>query len=191
MSETPRRRPRHALSETGPSEPVSPGPVAAPAAPAASVPHPAPAGDDLVAPEPSGEAPSGEALSGEALFAEGAAGDPAGEPADDTRTRALPVVPRPRGYRPGRGHLSTVATAPEPSRPATAGLRAGVPFAGRPDPARPRGGLGLPDLPPEVRPVLPAVLGAVTALLLALGVVAGVNGAPEPTPVPSVPAPAP
>jgi hypothetical protein len=96
---------------------------------------------------------------------------PAGDPADEAPTQALPVIPRPRDDRaPGR-RPDAVAQLPEPFRPA---------------PVR---GTTVTALPSSVRPVLPAVLGAATAIVLALGVVAGVNGAPDPAPAPAPPAP--
>ncbi|MBC3189643.1 hypothetical protein H7X46_00990 [Pseudonocardia sp. C8] len=176
MSQTPGRKPRHALSDTGPSVPARSGPpdpdargdelsyegtgrlsvpeqqTTSPGAgsPVTAVPHPAPAGDDL-----SGDAP----------------------------TQALPVVPRPRDADAGRGYPTavTVARLPEPFRPAPVHGLAAAPASSS--------GFRLPDLPPTVRPMLPAVLGAATALILALGVVAGVNGAPDPVPAPAPPAP--
>ncbi|BBG04760.1 MULTISPECIES: hypothetical protein [Pseudonocardia] len=175
MSETPSRKPRHALSDTGPSVPVQHGPwdgAGADVTPRASVPEQAvspEAGDFPVAdrhtavPE---QAPAGDRPA--------AAPDRAGAPGDpgDAPTQALPVIPRPR-----TDGTPSVARLPEPIRPgpvreATAGA-----------PRVP----GLPDLPSTVRPVLPAALGAATALLLTLGVVAGVNGAPDPAPAPPAP----
>ncbi|ANY07324.1 hypothetical protein [Pseudonocardia sp. HH130630-07] len=92
---------------------------------------------------------------------------------EDAPTQVLPMIPR---QRTGRSGPPPVARRPEPLRPAPAPV------------TRPPGGLRLPELPQSVRPVLPAVLGAATALVLALGVVAGVNGAPAPAPAPPAPA---
>ncbi|SFM56602.1 hypothetical protein SAMN05216207_1001100 [Pseudonocardia ammonioxydans] len=223
MSETPGRKPRHALSDTGPSVPVQSGPpedlfgtgdadpgpdvpeqsrVEGPFGqqhdqdqdhqhgrgqdadrdPAAAVERTAPAtalsDRDPVVPHPSSP---GDDLSGDGgLFRDG--GDLFGDDGE-APTRALPVVPRPREDDAGRSRpsIAAVAQLPEPFRPAPVqGAAAGRPGSGR---------FRLPELPPTVRPVLPAVLGAATALILALGVVAGVNGAPDPQLTPPPPAP--
>ena len=171
MSETPGRRPRHALSDTGLSDTGSSDPVPSVPAPGGSredlsgpaattrwgVPEPSPAGDDASAAD-GGEDPHG-----------------------DAPTRVLPVIPRPRDGYADRRYPSAVAVArlPEPFRPA--------PVRGPAAPAST--GFRLPELPSSVRPVLPAVLGAATALILALGIVAGVNGAPDPVPAPEPPGP--
>lgn len=164
MSETPSRKPRHALSDTGPEatagsvlpeQQASPSVEDRDAEGTAVVPRPSPAGDDRrVGPAPV-------------------------EPLDDAPTRVLPVIPRPRGDGAVRPTAPAVAQPPEPFRPA--------PVRGVPTPAPGGTGLRLPELPATVRPVLPAVLGAATALLLALGVVAAVNGAPDPAPAPAPP----
>ncbi|MEQ3550475.1 hypothetical protein WIS52_08330 [Pseudonocardia nematodicida] len=111
---------------------------------------------------------------------------------DDAPTEALPAIPRPR--TPAGGPAGPASTGPGPAGPAPAVARLPEPFRSAPGQVEPpRTGLRLPDLPPTVRPVLPAVLGAATALVLALGVVAGVNGAssdPAPAP-PAPPAPGP
>ena len=200
MSETPGRKPRHALSDTGPSVPVQsgsredlfgigdadPGPAVPEQSrvegpwdrqhdqdtdrdPAAAVERTAPAtalsDRDPVVPQPSSP--------GDDLF-----GD-----AGEAPTRALPAVPRPRDDDAGRSRpsIAAVAQLPEPFRPA--------PVQGAPAGRSGSAGFRLPELPPTVRPVLPAVLGAATALILALGVVAGVNGAPDPQLTPPPPAP--
>ncbi|MEU6700463.1 hypothetical protein [Pseudonocardia sp. NPDC046786] len=207
MSETPSRKPRHALSDTGPSVPVQHGPwdgpgagTGADATPRASVPEQAAAPDVAPVDGPhTAAAPDGAPLdgphpaavpqpspAGDELFADreaphapdGGPGAPAPERADlpadpgDAPTQALPVIPRPR-----TDGDPSVARLPEPFRPGPVQGTAG----------RPTGVPGLPELPSKVRPVLPAALGAATALLLTLGVVAGVNGAPDPAPAPPAP----
>lgn len=188
MSENPGHKPRHALSETGPSVPAQSGPRDAAAGgdlsgedlfrPGGatglpSVPEQAAAPEDTgsarstVIPQPSS---AGDDLSGEDLFV-------------DAPTQALSVIPRPREDGSARGYpsVAVLARLPEPIRPEP------VQCAAAPSPGS--AGLRLPELPPTVRPVLPAVLGAATALILALGVVAGVNGAPDPASAPVPPAP--
>ncbi|MBP2365716.1 hypothetical protein [Pseudonocardia parietis] len=201
MSENPGHKPRHALSETGPSVPAQSGPrdaaaggdlsgedlfrpggaaevtgwlsvpeqAAAPeetgSARSTVIPQPSSAGDDL-----SGDNLSGDDLSGGDLFG-------------DAPTQALSAIPRPREDGSARGYpsVAVLARLPEPFRPA--------PVQGAAAPSSGSAGFRLPELPPTVRPVLPAVLGAATALILALGVVAGVNGAPDPAAAPVPPAP--
>ncbi|ALE72118.1 MULTISPECIES: hypothetical protein [unclassified Pseudonocardia] len=180
MSETPSRKPRHALSDTGPAVPTQGGPRDdEPAGVRADVPEqqawsPAedraervevPARPDVQA---TGDAPAvpQPAPAGDELFT-----PHAGDPADEAPTQALPVIPRPRDDRASWRGPHAVAQLPEPFRPA---------------PVR---GTTATVLPSSVRPVLPAVLGAATAIVLALGVVAGVNGAPDPAPAPAPPAP--
>ncbi|MEV1295060.1 hypothetical protein [Pseudonocardia sp. NPDC049635] len=183
MSETPSRGPRHALADTGSSVPAQGGPREA----AADVP-----GDETdtaaaqARPEPT-EQPLALDVPRQAEAGPRSRPDPqpSGDPVvqdrlDDGPTQALPVIPRPRDHA-----VQRAGRAPEPRR-SEAGPEASRGAASR------RGGvLGLIELPSSVRPVLPAVLGAATALLLALGVVAGVNGASEPPPVPPAPATAP
>lgn len=169
MSENPGHKPRHALSETGASVPEQAptpegivGPDAAGTRDAAAVERtgPAPAASARVTVIPQPSSP------GDDLF-------------EDASTQALPVIPRPRDGGSARGYppVAVLARAPEPS------------VRGAAAPSTGSGRLRLPELPPTVRPVLPAVLGAATALILALGVVAGVNGAPDPAPAPVPPAP--
>lgn len=191
MSENPGHKPRHALSETGPSVPAQSGPRdaaaggdlsgedlfrpggAAEAAGGPGVPEQATAPEETgsarstVIPQPSS---AGDDLSGDALFG-------------DAPTQALSVIPRPREDGSARGYpsVAVLARLPEPFRPA--------PVQGAAAPSSGSAGFRLPELPPTVRPVLPAVLGAATALILALGVVAGVNGAPDPASAPVPPAP--
>lgn len=71
------------------------------------------------------------------------------------------------------------APLPEPVR------RAPLPEGGA---TRTSGGFRLPDFPARTRPVLPAVLGAAAAVVLALGIVVGVTGTSDASPAP-VPAP--
>ncbi|MEJ8280647.1 hypothetical protein [Pseudonocardia spirodelae] len=77
----------------------------------------------------------------------------------------------PAGHVPGPPWATAVDRLPEPFRPAP--LPAAAPGA------RASGGFRLPDFPARTRPVLPVVLGAATALVLALGVAAGVSGIPD------------
>ncbi|WP_224389261.1 hypothetical protein [Pseudonocardia sp. ICBG1293] len=78
-----------------------------------------------------------------------------------------------------RAQAPAVERLPEPSRPAPLPAATGV---------RSSGGFRLPDFPARTRPVLPVVLGAATAVVLALGVVAGVTGTSDAGPAPA-PAP--
>ncbi|WP_226358920.1 hypothetical protein [Pseudonocardia sp. ICBG601] len=71
------------------------------------------------------------------------------------------------------------APLPEPVR------QAPLPEGGA---ARASGGFRLPDFPARTRPVLPAVLGAAAAVVLALGIVVGVTGTSDASPAPA-PAP--
>ncbi|GAA4987651.1 hypothetical protein WHI96_13185 [Pseudonocardia tropica] len=79
-----------------------------------------------------------------------------------------------------------------PAAQAPAVQRLPGPFRAAPLPegggTRTSGGFRLPDFPARTRPVLPAVLGAAAAVVLALGVVTGVTGTSDASPAPA-PAP--
>ncbi|MFP5069383.1 hypothetical protein ACLFMI_06935 [Pseudonocardia nantongensis] len=102
-------------------------------------------------------------------------GGPRDDPFGEAPTQALPVIPRPRDDRDGAGHpaVATLARLPEPFRPAPVHAVPAAAPAGS-------GRFRLPELPWAARPVL----AAATALVLALGVVAGVSGAPDPAAAP-------
>lgn len=165
MSETPSSKPRHALSDTGVSVPVQGGPrddLFGVGAEGAAMPQ---------VPEPASPADD---------RAVGAA--PAGpdRAAAEAPTQALPVIPRPRDDR-AAGHptVATLARLPEPFRPAPVHTAPAAASSGS-------GRFRLPELPWTARPVL----GAATVLILACGVVAGMNGGPAPAPAPpQAPAP--
>lgn len=172
MSENPGHKPRHALSETG-----------------ASVPEQAPAPEGIVGPDAAGTRDRESAAAVERTGPAPAASarvtvipqpsSPGDDLFEDASTQALPVIPRPRDAGSARGYPSVAVLA----------RRSEPPVRGAASPSSGSGRLRLPELPPTVRPVLPAVLGAATALILALGVVAGVNGAPDPATAPVPPAP--
>ncbi len=92
-----------------------------------------------------------------------------------------PAVQRPPARFPSgpAAQAPAVQRLPEPFRAAPLSEGGG---------ARTSGGFRLPDFPARTRPVLPAVLGAAAAVVLALGVVAGVTGTSDASPSPA-PAP--
>ncbi|GAA1852571.1 hypothetical protein GCM10009772_31820 [Pseudonocardia alni subsp. carboxydivorans] len=104
-----------------------------------------------------------------------------------------PTAPRqPVAGRPPAVQRPPVRFPSGPAAQAPAVQRLPEPFRAAPLPegggARTSGGFRLPDFPARTRPVLPAVLGAAAAVVLALGVVAGVTGTSDASPAPA-PAP--
>lgn len=206
MSKPLSHQPRHALAgqaspgvpdRTGPSDAADGAtdpevPAHAGIRPVAGVPEPSRPGDDVLAelgpeartePRPQVPAPAPGERAGSGGYAPWVTG------VEELPTGAIAVVPAQRAGAPSRtasgypsadlsarAHPPFAASEPEGRRPATA------PGAGS---------LRLPELPDRVRPVLPIVLGVLTAVVMALGVVGGVSvtDGPESPSVPPATAP--
>ena len=109
------------------------------------------------------------------------------------RHPSRPTAPRqPVAGRPPAVQRPPARFPSGPAAQAPAVQRLPEPFRAAPLPegggTRTSGGFRLPDFPARTRPVLPAVLGAAAAVVLALGVVAGVTGTSDASPAPA-PAP--
>jgi hypothetical protein len=185
--------------------PVAPGPDAEPEprAPRAAAPDTAPGGgssDDApttalpVVPRPRDAAGSGrERPLGVPSRQDPGAYVPGQYAAAAPRLPSRPTAPRhPVAGRPPAVQRPPARFPSGPAAQAPAVQRLPEPFRAAPLPegggARTSGGFRLPDFPARTRPVLPAVLGAAAAVVLALGVVAGVTGTSDAAPAPA-PAP--
>lgn len=115
-----------------------------------------------------------------------------GQYAAAPRHPSRPMAPRPPVVGPPTMQRPPARFPSGPAAPVPAGRRLPEPFRAAPLPegggSRASGGFRLPDFPARTRPVLPAVLGAAAAVVLTLGVVAGVSGTPDASPSPA-PAP--